>query len=552
LNTPDQPDAGPPVSAQKRWFLLGVFAVMAALILAQLGHYALWDDESDTALIAKGVLRTGDTSVLLDHGNIVAYRDGIDIVGFCARAMSPLSSYLTAASFALFGEDSFSARLPFALLGLGAVALMLLWVRRESWPVLLVFAAGLAGNISFILFFRQCRYYGPTIFFSVAIVYVYWRLKPTPRHLLLLSGLSALLFASHYLDYFALYLCLAVDWLVWRRREWKPNWFGWICLFGPQVVLNGIIGSIWNPLRTNLGSHEAANTLSDRLTLFFWYWRDMDRCEFFALPVILLALVVGLKWRQGWLVRGVVAMAVYTAGISLVSPQIVSQSMEGEVRYLTPLIPLAIALEAGTLCVLLAGRKTLLAVAAVVVFGTNLLNGGPFLSWGLRSTILSYLGELSVPQTEPYTPTARWINDNVPEGSSIWVEPFYAVYPLMFHAPNAVYAWQLTWPPRLDFAGLPRIQFMGQTPPDYLIGFGPATGQMLQALKNSNRPDLKYRQAATLDVYWQDSYRPELYWRNFQSTTGYDPRSQAVYIFKREVVPPAAESETGKTPATAK
>ncbi len=57
--------------------------------------------------------------------------------------------------------------------------------------------------------------------------------------------------------------------------------------------------------------------------------------------------------------------------------------------------------------------------------------------WELRSTILSYLGELSIPQKEPFTPTAQWINENVPEGSSVAVEPYYMTYPLMFHASKA-------------------------------------------------------------------------------------------------------------------
>ncbi|MCE0499452.1 MAG: hypothetical protein LV481_16040 [Methylacidiphilales bacterium] len=546
--------------SKKRILLIATFLIMAGLIFARLGHYALWDDESDTALTGKGVQRTGDTSILLDHGNILAYRGGISVTGFRGRTMPPLPAYLAAASFTLFDVDAFSARLPFALFGLGTVALILLWIRREPWPVPLVLAAGLVGNVSLILFFRQCRYYGPTIFFSVAILFIYWRWKPTPRNLLVLSGLSFLLFASQYLDYIALYLCLGVDYLVWRRREWKPGWLGWLCLFGPQIVLNGVIGSIWNPFRTHIGNYESFNTLGDRLVLYFWYWRDMDRCEFLALPVILLALGVGLAQRRTWLVRGVVALAVYVAGVSLVSPQIIRQALEGEVRYLTPVIPLAIALEAGVLCVLLERRKGLLIVAVLVVFGTNLLNYWPFLPsglrpWELRSTLLSYLGELSLPQTEPYTPTAQWINDNVPEGKSIWVLPYPAAYPLMFHAPKARYAWQLEWPPRPDFASRPPIDFIGQEPPDYLIAFGPSLEDMARFLQAWNRPDVHYQPVKTIDVYWLDKYRPELYWRNFQSTTDFNHDTEAIYIFQRVAPPPAAvpaTPSTGETPATQK
>jgi hypothetical protein len=413
-------------------------------------------------------------------------------------------------------------------------------VRREKWSVLLVFAAGLAGNVSLILFFRQCRYYGPAIFFSVAIVFVYWRWKPSPRNLLILAALSVLLFVGNYMDYLALYLCLGADWLVWRRREWQPGWLGWVCLLGPQVILNGALSLVWNPLYTGFGGYGALNTLGDRVTLFLWYWRDMDRCEFFAVPVILVALVVGIVQHRIWLVRGCVAIAVYVAVITLVSPQPVRITAVADVRYASLIIPLAIALEAGVLCVLFERRTVLLLGAALLVFGTNLLNGGPFLDGGFRSTILSYAGELLHPPPEPYTPTAQWINDHVPDGESIWVLPDYATYPLMFHAPRALYAWQLSWPPRPGFAGLPPIHFRGREAPDYLIAFGPSLTEMVQAIQGWNRPDVRYEQAATIHVFWKDLYRPELFWRTFTPVTNFDPGTQAVYIFKRTQPPISA------------
>ena len=132
----------------------------------------------------------------------------------------------------------------------------------------------------------------------------------------------------------------------------------------------------------------------------------------------------------------------------------------------------------------------------MLVFGTNLFNGGPLLAWGMRSTILSYLGELSLPQSEPYTPTAAWINANVPTGASVWVTPYYAAYPLMFAAPRALYAWQLTWPPRHDFAGLPAIQFAGRVSPDYIIAFGALTAGDRRGRQDRPAAGFRYELAA--------------------------------------------------------
>ena len=99
------------------------------------------------------------------------------------------------------------------------------------------------------------------------------------------------------------------------------------------------------------------------------------------------------------------------------------------------------------------------ALLGMVVFGTNLFHGGPTFEWGLRSTIASYVKELARPPGDPFATAAQWINANVPPGCSVYVRPAYMVYPLMFHAPGAIYAWQFRAPPAPQFKGLPPIHF---------------------------------------------------------------------------------------------
>jgi hypothetical protein len=525
----------------------GVFALvlvlLAVLLFTRLGWYALWDDETMVALVAQGVNHTGDTSVLMDHGNIVGYDRGILIRDFRDRSTPPLATYITAASFSLFGVDAWTARWPFAFLGLCTYALILFWARRLPWPWLVVLAIGLLGNVSLLLNFRQCRYYAPTIFFSVAVVFVYWCWAPRSRPLLIMAALSILLFVSNYLECAALYACLFVDYAFWKRKEWRLGWREAALLFGPQVVIDGLIAGVWNPLRTGEGDLFRNKDMWDRLVLIFGYWRDTNAAEFLALPIVLLALVVGLAQRRTWLVRGCVALAVYFVFISLFSPQEKAPWWwYANIRYVPAIIPLAIALEAGFIGIMLGRRPWLAIGAAVLLFGTNLFNGGPLLADGLRSTLVAYLGELTHPVPEPYTPTADWINANVPEGESVLVSPDYSAYPLMFHAPRALYAWQFDWPPRPDFVDLPTIQFKGRDAPDYIVGFGPLLNQAIQGIQKMGRPDVSYAPAAMIPVYWKDAYRPELFWHAF-TPPRFDPNSEAVYIFRRvnpPIVPPPA------------
>ena len=42
-----------------------------------------------------------------------------------------------------------------------------------------------------------------------------------------------------------------------------------------------------------------------------------------------------------------------------------------------------------------------------------------------------------------------------------------------------------------------------------------------------------YELAAVLDCYWNDFYRPELFWHTFTAIDHYDRNTEAVYAFKR-------------------
>ena len=132
---------------------------------------------------------------------------------------------------------------------------------------------------------------------------------------------------------------------------------------------------------------------------------------------------------------------------------------------------------------------------------------------------------------------AKWINAHVQERQSIWVMPEYMTYPLMYHAPKAVYAWQLRYPPEPRFAGLDPIHFRGVVPPDYVIAFGPIVRDIARILRSRENMGIKYEQAETLEIFWHDRFRPDLTSRTFKPITDFDRNLEAIYIFQR-VSPP--------------
>jgi hypothetical protein len=208
------------------------------------------------------------------------------------------------------------------------------------------------------------------------------------------------------------------------------------------------------------------------------------------------------------------------------------------VRYLAAIIPLGCLLGAGAIAVAL-GRWPLAAgSAAVVAFGTTLLQGGPAIESGFRSTFVAFVRELAAPAAnDPYTVTAAWIREHVRPGQSVWVLPGYMTYPLMYHASHPVYAWQFAASQMPLFPHLPPIHFRGVQLPDWIVVFGPIIADVAADLERWESGGVRYEHEVTIPHYWEDLYRPEIFWRRFEPVTEYRPIFEAINIFHRTAPP---------------
>jgi hypothetical protein len=539
-----------------KWAVAATTVLLSALLLfVRLGHYALWDDESYTALAARGVLATGDTTAVIGH-NIVAFRNGLLLRNLCDRATPPLPSYLAAAFMGMLGDNAFVARLPFALCGLATIVVLLRWAWRDSpdFRTMLILGIAILGNVSFMLYCRQCRYYGASLFLTVAIVYLYAHFDGKPKTIVLLTITSMLLLPTNYIHYVAMYLALGIDYVIWGRHRWRMSWQRWACVLGPQVVFGLIIASIWNPLRAGSGDYAdpGAKGPIQWIEMIWLFLRDTNRNEFGPMILLILAPILYYWKRNDWLLRAPLAAIPFFVAAAVFIPPVLPKGVPisdipGDIRYVVPIIPLYFGLTTLTLC-LICGKKRWLAVGlAVPFFLSNLLCQIPRMDPHLHVTLLSYIGELHNPPPDPFTPTAQWINEHVEDGQSIWVLPDFMTYPLMYHAPKAVYAWQIKDPPAPQFEHLPDIHFFGRVLPDYIVVFGPT---VIDLQTKFHPPEgITYQSAAILDVFWKDLYRPELFWRSFDPMPVDIPHGTGIYIFKKHIAapepppPPPAKSD---------
>lgn len=154
-----------------------LLSIGACLVFAALGDRALWDDEAQTAILGRQVLRHG-LPMMQATDNLPT--DRADRADFNDRLVFTwntwLPPYLVAASFAVLGESEFAARLPFALAGLLTMLLVVAAARRMSpdqpWYAVLALLL-LTLSVPFLLHVRQCRYYAIAIAGTLWMVYGY-------------------------------------------------------------------------------------------------------------------------------------------------------------------------------------------------------------------------------------------------------------------------------------------------------------------------------------------------------------------------------------------
>jgi hypothetical protein len=517
------------------WIPLSLFilAVSGALLFFNLGHYYLWHDEADTALFAKGIARTGDTSAVIDH-NIYAYHKGACLKNLCGRYQPPAPYYLAAPFVGANGTGTFWPRFPFALCGLLSVALMLYWMIRSRMGVSarIVFILGLLGNVSFFLFCRQCRYFSLTILLTLVVVYLYMNWRDRWLDYVGIASASILLLGTNYLSYAALYAALGCDYIFFTRRRLRLKFRQWLMLLGPQILFGIAILWIYNPLGTEVSPDlSERNVFTDKPVLLWWHFRDLNTDEF-CIPIIMLAALPICFWKRNvWLLRGIVAGVCYIIAVVAFTPQHVSLTFLANTRYLVPLIPLFIAVSAGIIAALSWYKWPLALVLAAAVFSSNILNY-PFSpkKWHCRPA--EFIGELWTPQITSTEVVLKWIRDFIYDGESILVVPNYMRYPLMYHAPGLVYAWQLEYPPQNQFKDLPLIHFSGQVPPDYILAFGPFRTSAEKIIASEKNLGNNYKFILTLGVLGADTTRPEISIRLFKTLTEYNSQIDDVYVYQ--------------------
>ena len=266
---------------------VAVVLVSAWLIFFSLDTRILWIDEAETALLGRSILAHG-VPTAFDGRNIISQEVGREYGSDYVWRWTPwLDKYLAAASFAVLGESTFSARFPFALLGLLCIISvypLALALFRDRWIGVLAMAF-LALSVPFILHVRQCRYYSPVILCTIWVLYFFVGMGRGRRFAV--AGFVAaltLLFQSSILNAAATALALVPCVLVSRFDG--PALRRIALAAGVVLLLNAPSVYLFSPATSEPRLYRVWDTVRVHLALTNRY----------TFPFVTLPLFLGLAW----------------------------------------------------------------------------------------------------------------------------------------------------------------------------------------------------------------------------------------------------------------
>ena len=430
-------------SSHDPW-ITAALAVGTLLLLANLGNGRLWQDEAETAVLGRSILRVGYPCAF----------DGVNRLnpalpvqeGSAWTYHSWLPFYLVAASFWALGFTTVAARLPCALLGVASVWLGVRLAARWTRDLLVtrLTALFLATSVPFILHMRQCRYYSPAVFFTLWTVWAYWRFY-SKRRLASLELIGALTFLFHADHGVFLPVLIACGIHFSSTRPGVEAWHRW----GKVLVTTLALTTPW-VIYLQAGQHHKAFSFIELRHHLEFYFRQINR---FLFPVGFWALVVlwrrpglstlcgerGTPVRTAWGLVGCVLLA----GIFF----LILVPEQRHFRYLIFLIPFLGMVQAALLAQVLRKRFVIgIGLTATLILTDFLHYSGPSVLVAhlpglklrhpsqarIRSLPMEFLGELTHSYQGPIDGIVEYLQSHSTAGQTVKTPPAED-HPLLFY-----------------------------------------------------------------------------------------------------------------------
>ena len=395
---------------------MGIF-----LYCTNLGNIYLWQDEAQTALISQTILQDGVPRGY-DGRNFFSQELGAEYgENYIFKWHTWLPFYIVAAFFKIFGKNTFTARLPFALFGLGSVFFLYYLTKsifrnnREAYMAALV----LLMSIPFIILSRQCRYYSMAAFFSLMTVFGYQAIlmKNKKGPFVYFAG-ATFLFHTQYVYVATMFAALVLHLLIFNRDRWRNF------LLPTLAVL--VVNSPWiiwlSGMKYGEQYGETFFTLQPFIFKITSFSKDIAR--FIFQPLLLIIPLAVFLYRL--LLKKVTELPTrnFLSGASLaifyIASTLVALSLAAPApffRYLAPLIPFFAML----IGIIFAYAMRIHVAAGVVLIGAIIV----------FSPIREYFFELSHDYNGPMEGIVNYLNEHADKNDIVAIT--YGDMPVKFY-----------------------------------------------------------------------------------------------------------------------
>ncbi len=544
----------PLLDNRKYSFIVLLIILLIAGVLAFFGitNHLFWDDEANTAIFAKNLLEFGQLTAW-DGKNLIAYKYGSELSDDLINVyMPPLHYYITAASFFLFGQSTFTGRLPFVVLGLLTIVFLYRFVRNilDRSPIAHLSCLLLSVNVAFLLYIRNCRYYSLTAFFSILLLCYYTEKKYDKKNVIKAHIVIALsvwaLFLTNYFNAISASLTLGCFFLLSEYRNRHQ-----IKLFATAMVSSGLMGMytliVRSPFHTNPFKEDTAPAAERFFTFVFRHVRDLGLFEFFPLLVVVFLLLpfvlkrlFSLRQISVKALTVLLCMAVTIVVVSITTPQILRKHAVMDMRYLIPLIPLGAVVSSVSLYILWRFSK----IAGLLIFLLLVFSNIPYLAFlpiendslppkGFGCTICKYMHENIYDYTSSTERITEYLKSR-PQDKYIIIDPGYLAYPQMFHLSEKFYCNQIGDDKKLT-------SNLTNELPEYI--FSRTTKKYTQIAMLRIKPNYKdtllilgktkYKLVETMSVKYLDATRPEIPWHAFSQEEANEGQKMNLYVYDK-------------------
>jgi 4-amino-4-deoxy-L-arabinose transferase-like glycosyltransferase len=464
-----------------------ILSAAACLSFTGLGNNRFWTDEAETGIIAKNFLKTG-TLTGWDGRNLYTFRNGTLLYPNYEVRIPPLQILIAAGSFRLFGSSTRAGRLPFIIAGL--LALLVFYAILDerfgrSGPFRWYALIFVAFSYSYLLTIRQCRYYSPSLLFTLLAYYYYVKIlnRPRPRYFLLLLASLLLSFFSHYSICFAFLGGVIPVHFIFHFRKFTRK--EWLWMAGIGCVFCAVIAPYWLHYQITYRPDLPDEPVANRFIHLLYTVRELDFICYLPFFMAALAIFSLVRYRNTSIIPATLYEWIFLVCFLCVTSALTTrqsvewQGIQGgliDIRYLIIFLPFC----AGGIAFAVSVTHRAMG-AAIAAFSIALLLCSNLLSFNingnvpLRWPLPGYVYEILHPHISPYDTAVSYLKSHAARNDIVYATPEYNLNVLQFYLGDSLIMGSLLTRDsplpvdRLRKAGYPA--YKDEYYPDWIVSF---------------------------------------------------------------------------------